>query len=721
MSSPGILIGFYAEREDAAKALRLLRSSLFRRARLLHRRADGSFDTDDRYARARFLAPTIGALVGLTASLLSAATLLRGHAIPATLLVVALVAIGTWIGRRHSLGLEVRIARTDLGSLVSWLLPEDTAIVVDAAAGDLAVALDLMRSVAEVQPATFALLGGPPPALASDRHTAVYMSRAQLTEHARRLADTHVVAAGQSPTEPLLERLRRADTSIETVRRRLADASQLELGLSTSAEWLLDNAYIVQDHIEQVRRNLTKAFYHELPVLASPLTPEAERTGTAEVPRAFALAQALVDHTDALVDRDSVMAFLAAYQESSALTIGELWAMPLMLRIAIVDRLEQLATDIDRRRHHLELADLFANRLLVAARHDPGHLFGVLTEMTRAVPEPSVSFGAQLTGHLYDEDAALLPVQTWLERRLRGPLADLIGHEHATEGAGQVSIGNAITSLRNLSQMDWRHVFEGLSAVERELRSDPAREYAEMDFDTRNRYRAVVERMAAASGTPEDEVARLAVQLAGEAGDGHDVNSRLRHVGTYLIGDGRTILADRVGAVEPASIRFREALTRHHASFYVGATALSTVVFLVPVAVVLGRADGRLLPIAALLAASLPASQLGVQVVNYLIALIMPPRSLPKMSFESGGIPDALRTLVVVPTILADEASIVEEVAKLETRFLANPDPNLVYALFGDFADSDAPHEPRTSACWGRPYPRSGHWTSDTGPVDSCT
>ena len=270
--------------------------------------------------------------------------------------------------------------------------------------------------------------------------------------------------------------------------------------MSPVAEWILDNEYLIETHGRDVKLNLPKTFYRELPIL----TVEPDRN----LPRVYNLAKELVGHSDARLDRENILAFLSAYQENDSLTIGELWALPLMLRVALIHRVEKLARQAWRELRDRELADFWANRLLATLRRDPDKLFAVLAELAEEQGHPSTHFATQLTGHLYDEDAVLIPVQSWLERSLRRPLTELHSGEQSRQAVSQISIGNAITSLRQLSVLDWREIFELQSRVEQILRRDPARIYSDMDFETRNQYRETVEILAKGSGVEQVQVAQ---------------------------------------------------------------------------------------------------------------------------------------------------------------------------------------------------------------------
>ncbi|UCF60065.1 MAG: hypothetical protein JSV37_09870 [Anaerolineaceae bacterium] len=453
----------------------------------------------------------------------------------------------------------------------------------------------------------------------------------------------------------------------------------MELAISTSAEWILDNAYIVQRHINDVRLNLPKKFYKQLPVLAS--------EGQKVEPRVYQLAVELTRQTDGRLDRHNITDFLEAYQAVAPLKIGELWALPLMLRIALIDSLRQLVEQVSKRLRENEIADFWSIRLLTFSRRDPDQLFSIFNELIAEVPEPSLYFAAQLTGNLYDEETALLLVQSWLERKLDTELGEIIHQEQSRQASDQTSIGNAITSLRQLALLDWREIFEDQSRVDVTLRLDPAGIYPQMDFDTRDRYRRAVEELAVCADVPEDSVAKQSVEMASN----HPEDSLLNHIGYYLVDKGREDLVVQLACRDNRRHRILQWVYRNHASLYISFVALLSVIVVGFVWGLMKLAGNQspLVSVGVVLATFLPASQIAVLLVNYLVTRILPPWTLPKLSFEAHGIPDDYRTLVVVPIMLIDRETVLDEVSKLEIRYLANPDPNLVYGLFSDFTDAD--------------------------------
>jgi hypothetical protein len=311
----------------------------------------------------------------------------------------------------------------------------------------------------------------------------------------------------------------------------------LEQSVSISAEWLLDNAYVVQSQIKDVRQNLTTGFYRELPVIA-----QGRDAGT---PRIYALTSDLIANTDARLDRDNMTSYLKAYQEVEPLKLSELWAMPLMLRMALIEKLRFLTVRIDERQAERERADFWANRLLAAAGRDSSQLLPLLSQLTKENPDVSRHFADRLVSQLYDEESALSGVRTWLEAKFDRSLGDIMQAEGRRQAADQVAIANIITSLRQLLDLDWREIFEETSLVHQTLNDDPSQVYGAMDFATRDRYRHAVEGAARkkrpTKGSPGDghaeiETARTAVNLAVAAPDNDGAHRK--HIGFYLVDDG---------------------------------------------------------------------------------------------------------------------------------------------------------------------------------------
>ncbi|MEJ2745401.1 MAG: hypothetical protein P8123_06925, partial [bacterium] len=610
MSEQTILLSFYLNDKDAGEALRQLRHKRFRRSLSIHKSAEGSIRINGGPPRhGVFWGIVSGLLCGILAGIGMARLpwLFSGPAGYFVLGAPALAGglIGWFAIRRLSLGLDEKLVENQ----ARWLTADETVVIVQDSPEAVSGAISLLRGIGESQPAIFIIRARLAGKVAGDPVRGEPLATARLQRYARRLASTHRVKADAGRKEPLLRQLSLCEEVIERVRQELAEASRMEQTISATAEWILDNAYVIQGQIDDVRVHLPKKFYHELPVLSS----EPGNGG----PRIYQLAAELIQHANSYLDRNNINEFLTAYQSVSPLTIGELWAAPLMLRIALLDILRRLTEQIDQRRFEKERADFWANRLLTAARRDPNHLFFILAELAREQPEPSAHFASQLTGPLYDAEAALVPVRSWLERKLGNALDEIVLQEESRQAADQVSIGNAITSLRQLSRLDWREVFERQSRVEATLCNDPAGVYHRMDFATKDRYRHAVEEISRNSTTSEEGVARAAVEMAAGRSDGAMADPRRRHIGYYLIDEGRRSLVSRLQGHEKLRYRALQWVYRNHTMLYLSAIGSATAMIIGVIFASGIWMTGRTgMAAAAAILALLPASELAVRLAN---------------------------------------------------------------------------------------------------------
>jgi cyclic beta-1,2-glucan synthetase len=247
--------------------------------------------------------------------------------------------------------------------------------------------------------------------------------------------------------------------------------------------------------------------------------------------------------------------------------------------------------------------------------------------------------------------------------------------------------------LQVIAHSDWVWIFEQASHTEGILKEDPAGVYARMDPDSRDSYREVVREVGAHSDIAEAEIARTAVRLAQQAsavpGEDPRLTERRKHVGYYLVDEGRRRLEARVHYRPPFHRKIERTILRWPEVFYVVGIEMVTVGI---IAFLLSGLQMLVPPFSALALLVLPATESAVRIMNQLITFLIRPRRLPKLDF-SGGIPPECATMVVVPTLLLSERQVRKTVDDLEIRYLANSDPNLHFALLTDSPDSAHPLE----------------------------
>ena len=507
-----------------------------------------------------------------------------------------------------------------------------------------------------------------------------------MEQHGKTLAGLHKLTPGYPPDQ-LLARLADNETILTGTRRLLMEAITTDRRITPAGDWLLDNFYLIEEQIRTARRHLPKGYSRELPRLLD--------GASAGLPRVYDIALETISHSDGRIDPQSLSRFVAAYQTVAALKLGELWAIPIMLRLALIENLRRVGARIAADRLDRNRADHWADRITEIAGKDPKNLILVIADMARSDPPLKSAFVAEFTRRLQGQGPALAMPLTWIEQRLSESsltIDNLVQSETQQQAADQVSMSNSIGSLRFLGTIDWREFVETMSIVEQTLREDAGGMYGKMDFSTRDRYRHVVEKIAKSGQLSEVEVAAEAVRLAHKsAADKNSTNDRTdreTHVGYYLVDNGLPQLEELAQVRLSVSGALRKVGSRFPVLLYLGTIMLMTTVF---TGGLLAKAhdDGMqnwLLVITGILSL-LCTSQLAVAVVNWLATLLAIPLPLPRMDF-SKGIPPESRTLAVVPTMLTSAQGIENLIEALEVRFLANRDDNLHFGLLTDFQDA---------------------------------
>lgn len=595
-----------------------------------------------------------------------------------------------WVSKSTAGKIDIRrsifgVDRELLENHARWLSPDETVLILQGPIETLRAPFDLLLESGEIPPAIFVLHPHrEEPVRENAIHIGTPLNPSQLQEYAERLGVEHHLNIKPLRDTTLLKRLEWGRQYAQEICLSLSEADHLQQSVPPTAEWLLDNEYILESAARDVLLNLPRRFYRQLPSLAS----EPDRG----MPRIYSIARELASHADLRIDEENILAFIDAYQIAKPLSIGELWVVPQMLRMVLLEEIGQIAGRALTELREREIANFWANRLITANRRDPNQTFSIMAEIAEAHQNPSPYFAVQLMDYLYDEGNVLTSVQVWLERTFHETLNELSLRVSNRQMKDQLSIGNAFISLRQLALVDWKKCFERASRVELTLRQDPAGIYPKMDFATRDQYRRAIEDLHRGSGLTEDEVAKSAVEMAAEAGlsDVHDTLSS--HVGTYLIGEKRRDLAERIGCHETFHFRALSWARRHHTGVYfLGLIFFSAVFIFLVLKFGLSNTVFWIQSIVAMFLI-VPVSQLSLEVVNYLATRLFPPSTLPKMDFKISGIPDACRTLVVVPMMLTDPQTIAAEAEKLEIRYLANSEINILFGLFSDYTDTGEAH-----------------------------
>ena len=225
----------------------------------------------------------------------------------------------------------------------------------------------------------FPLAGGRAPHPAEKPLRDELLSIERLEERARALAARFTL--DPNPRRAARNVLPRFEDNARVLREAyltLADDVHRGEFVTPAAEWLLDNFHLVASEILDVRRNLPPGYYRELPKLAL-----RELAGHARV---YALAEEIIRHSDSRLDRQQLVRFMNSFQAVAPLTIGELWAWPSMLKLALIENLRRLAEEMLEARAAVRAADAYVARIDAA-----GHGNAAAAADSTSTPATSIS------------------------------------------------------------------------------------------------------------------------------------------------------------------------------------------------------------------------------------------------------------------------------------------------------------------------------------------
>ena len=501
----------------------------------------------------------------------------------------------------------------------------------------------------------------------------------RFAQHGASLAQTHRAERAGLAARTFIPRLENNIDALREAHRYIAAEASTGYEISPAAEWLLDNFHLIEAQLKEIREGLPRSYYRSLPVLIEePL---------AGLPRVYGVAWAFVAHTDGAFDDDLLKHFLGAYGRERPLNLSEMWALPTTLRVVLVENLRRLADRVAASKAAREFANLCGDHLELCSVPDLEEALDMLNR--RGVGR---AFLTQLAQRLQDRGSRSeqdAPYYDWLHVAL----PDLPGaqtQQAADQAADNLSVSNAVKSLRAIGDADWADIICCTSVLMQLLLDSPV--FAAEDVLTRDQTLHSIERLARRSGQGEVEVAQAVQSLMKTVPPGSDEAI----AGHWLYGAGRPELVRALGVRESplatARARLRHAaLPVYLGSLLLGTAALVAWMLLRHHANVAGP-DGRLwLGLLAAVLMAFPASEALIAVINRLISESARPRHLPRLAFADG-IPAEHRVLVVVPCMITTDAGIEELAHRLELHYLANPERHAQFALLSDWADSTSAH-----------------------------
>lgn len=512
----------------------------------------------------------------------------------------------------------------------------------------------------------------------------------RLEAHARSLAVAQTITyKAKTSSYPLKHRLAENGVFLRKTDTAITEALQAGKLLTPAAQWLADNYALIDMQIRETSLDLSPGYYARLPKLAS---------GPFEgLPRIFGVTWALVAHTDSHLHQDILCRYLLAYQSVAPLTIGELWAVPITLRIVLIENLRRTAHAIIENNNSRRAADLLADKLEKTRKNEELSIQKVLSLVEPESLTPA--FVARLVHRSRGLDLEKDPALVWLEQRMADKSSSIektVQDDFQNQGAFNATVRNIITSLRLITGLDWTEIFEQVCLIDKAFTHYPS--FTQADFSSRDLYRKAIEDLALGSKASELEIAHRAIGLAQQAQDAHASDPRKSDPGYYLLMDGRLELEAELGFTPPLSRKFVRDFCHRGITGYSLAILIFSILFLsIPIWISEKEYPTTLWLVLVVICACVPTSEAAVACINRLALRAVKVTMLPGLELLQG-IPDHMRTLVVIPALLTDAKTVKELLARLEIHYLATHDRSVHFALLTDWKDCDTENNPNDGA-----------------------
>lgn len=512
-----------------------------------------------------------------------------------------------------------------------------------------------------------------------------------LEDYARTIAIEHSVSSKKNLKNWPIARMNDDYNLIRNVCKSLNEDVLQKRTVPPAAEWLLDNFYIIEEQVKSIRRDFSKKEYYSLPVLRK--GPFKDYT------RIFAIATELVYHTDGQIEVSALQKYLEAYQSHTILLEREISTIPIMIRLALIENIRVISEKIKETKEQWNVADEIFEKWQAEDEVDIEKIIKLFKNNMATMNEANPSFIEHLFYRFRRSGRSYSNVLKYIDENLDKfhTTTEIIAQkEHNVQAVYTVSMGNCIASLKYISSLEWSKIFESVSFLEKILREDPSGTYPLMDINTRSYYKRQIGLLAKSYGVSELHMAKEAIELAKEASEEGGAEfcengyCRRSHVGYYIISNGLKKLENRQKGKKNQVERIRGFLLNHLGNLYMGLNMVFTMLIVILVIDYTIKAQGQnsvYIAILTGLAVIIPASEMAVSIVNWLVCKVKKPAFFPRLELEDG-IPESMSTMVVMPALLTDEKRVGQLLENMENHYLANREKNLYFALIGAFADA---------------------------------
>ena len=506
----------------------------------------------------------------------------------------------------------------------------------------------------------------------------IVLDKEQLKSYLENIASDHTLKnKSDKETYPVPEMEKNFEYITKTY-ELLNQHLKLGVNIHQAGEWLLDNYYVLEETVNEVRKNLPLKKYVNFIGIST-----GKYKGYA---RSYILATEIVNFTDGNFKAKDLKEYLRSYQNKKTLNMEEIWDINLFFKIALIERIKDVCTKIFASQMQKIKVESIIERLIENKSKDELKFKTPSREYLRkiqAYSENKYTFIEYMSYRLKQYGKRAIPYLNILEEEISKQglsLAEVIKKEHFDIALKKVSIGNSIKSIHSIQRMNFLEIFESINGVEEILRKDPSKVYENMDYKTKEYYRVKVKEIAKKTKISEIYVAKKVVELANQNKD----NEKKGHIGYYLISDGKSELYK---SLKIKCNDVKKQINLKINLYIVGIYFVSTIISVL-IAFWMYKASSNLaLSIIEGLLIFIPVTEIVIKILQSILGKIVKPTLLPKMDF-SKGIDKENTSMVVIPTIIENGEKVKELAEKLEVFYLANKSENIYFTILGDCTSS---------------------------------
>ena len=507
------------------------------------------------------------------------------------------------------------------------------------------------------------------------------LDRGQLAKHIEKTASEHnIKSESKKDTYPIPNLIDDYKFILETY-NLLSKHLKLGIKIHSAGEWILDNFYVIEETVKVIQKEISLKKYINMIGLSN-----ESYKGFA---RCYVLAEEIVAFSDCKIDRELINIVLKSYQKKKILSMEELSSIGIFLKISIISHIRELCEKIYSSQLQKYKAESIVERL-VEKKSDSNFKFNSLPIVLKNNEEnfkyPFIEYMSYKL-KLYGKSA--VAYQEILEKEVQKTgfsISEVIQKEHFNIANIKITMGNCITTIKEINRIDFSEVFGNMNASEEILKQDPSGIYSQMDEESKSYYRRLIEKKARKSKISEIYITEKIIELCSRFRYSDRLEEiKKSHIGYYLL--------KKEGIEELNNIleirNYKRLTVNQKSRLYISTSVLVPIYFclVLYMILILRNKEFWISTICSILL-YIPISEIFLRIENYFLSKLKSPSIIPKLDFNKG-IPNDKATFIVIPTILKSKEKVQEMFEKLEVYFLANKSENLYFALLGDCSEEN--------------------------------